>query len=279
MEVVVFFVLACAITWPMWLTAATSHPDSRLRMPMLVLGGCGPMVAASVVVAWNSGLGAAAALYAQALVVPSLSDAVVALAVPVILVVSGCQLHRLLRPRDAKVSQTPARKGSLYPSGVAAPLLYLAVMVPTPMLMFEEVGWRAYALPRLLAIFGDEHEMLASMALGLMWAVWHWPLFLPGPDVLQPAHALAAERASLVPRRIGVYCVLLMLQTVVMTWCVRRSEAVLPLGLLFHGSFNSAFACFRIERVGTTFESVAPVCGAFILLQLASRAVFGQSIV
>ena len=38
----------------------------------------------------------------------------------------------------------------------------------------EEIGWRGFALPRLAARFGLGR---ASIALGIIWATWHLPLF------------------------------------------------------------------------------------------------------
>ncbi|MGB7859928.1 MAG: type II CAAX endopeptidase family protein [Acidimicrobiia bacterium] len=42
---------------------------------------------------------------------------------------------------------------------------------------WEELGWRGYALPRML---GRSSPLLASLGVGVLWAIWHLPLFLTG---------------------------------------------------------------------------------------------------
>ena len=42
---------------------------------------------------------------------------------------------------------------------------------------WEELGWRGYALPRMLSRLSP---LIASLGLGVLWAVWHLPLFLSG---------------------------------------------------------------------------------------------------
>ncbi len=54
-------------------------------------------------------------------------------------------------------------------------IMLLGIAVSTWAQAGEEIGWRGYALPRLA-----QHVGLggASLVLGLLWAVWHLPLFV-----------------------------------------------------------------------------------------------------
>lgn len=67
-------------------------------------------------------------------------------------------------------------------TGAAAPLQIQPVsalsIVVFVLVAGEEVGWRGFALPRLLGRMGP---WAASAVLGLLWAAWHLPLFfMPG---------------------------------------------------------------------------------------------------
>jgi len=83
---------------------------------------------------------------------------------------------------------------------------------------WEELGWRGYALPRMLSRFSP---LVASLSLGVLWAVWHLPLFLAG-DIPW------ADAAFIV--------VVSVLFTAVF---VRTSHSVL-IAFLMHASINAA---------------------------------------
>jgi membrane protease YdiL (CAAX protease family) len=53
-------------------------------------------------------------------------------------------------------------------------LLLVATFLSTWVQAGEELGWRGYALPRLAARMGLGP---ASVLLGIVWALWHLPLF------------------------------------------------------------------------------------------------------
>ncbi|MEP6790176.1 MAG: CPBP family intramembrane glutamic endopeptidase, partial [Ramlibacter sp.] len=57
------------------------------------------------------------------------------------------------------------------PTFLVASFLWLLVITSG-----EEIGWRGFALPRLLAL--GWHPAWASLALGAVWGLWHLPLYL-----------------------------------------------------------------------------------------------------
>ncbi len=69
-------------------------------------------------------------------------------------------------------TDVPPFPAALWPV-VPLQLLIVAV-VATPILWGEEFGWRGYLQIRLLA----DHPLLAAVATGLIWGVWHYPLMI-----------------------------------------------------------------------------------------------------
>lgn len=104
-------------------------------------------------------------------------------------------------------------------------LLLLPVLLFTdPGPIGEEIGWRGFALPGLLE---RANALLASVALGVIWAVWHLPAFVL-PGFPQSGGPFLLFTAALVA------------QSVLITWIYSgASGSVLRARILFHLVVNS----------------------------------------
>lgn len=84
----------------------------------------------------------------------------------------------------------------------------------------EEIGWRGYALPKLLESFPP---LAAAVILGLMWGVWRIPLFsLPGMPPLDTP--------------LGAYLVYSVAFSAIYTWLYQGTRGSVPLAALMHAS-------------------------------------------
>ncbi len=102
----------------------------------------------------------------------------------------------------------------------------------------EEFGWRGFALPSLETRFSP---LWASLILGVIWAVWHLPLFFISDSA---QHSLS----------FGMYALLTIPLTLLITWVYHGSGDSLLLVMLFHASVNTWSGPLMIspESAGST---------------------------
>jgi membrane protease YdiL (CAAX protease family) len=101
-------------------------------------------------------------------------------------------------------------------------ILAIATVLSTPVQAGEEIGWRGFALPLLAARLGLAR---ASLLLGIVWAVWHLPLFfVPGVDNYGQSFVIFALQVTAV--------------SVPMAWLYARTDGSLLLVMLMHGASN-----------------------------------------
>jgi len=112
-----------------------------------------------------------------------------------------------------------------YPADLTARIPWLALL-PAVFLqqvllgssLGEEPGWRGYALPRMQWMHSS---LSASLLLGLLWALWHLPLWIrPEQQLSQVAWDTLGIIAA----------------AVLFTWVFNHSRGSLLLALLFHAS-------------------------------------------
>ncbi|MCC2314889.1 CPBP family intramembrane glutamic endopeptidase [Cellulomonas xiejunii] len=123
-------------------------------------------------------------------------------------------------------------------AALVAYLPYLVMQVLTTGLA-EEPGWRDFALPRAQRRFG---ALPAAVGIGVLWGVWHLPLFATGWGHSDSFH---------VSRALGfiLFCVLF---NVVMTWVFNRTGQSLPMAMLLHVSINT----FASVLIGDMFPAI-----------------------
>lgn len=202
-----FVLLSYAWTWP--LAAAI---EQSLVLPML--GLFGPLIAAMIVVGATEGRDGLRALRARFRVRPKdLPWLLVAILLPVVLLVPVWLLARWSNPEIA-----------FRPGPVSLLSLLLAVLI-----VGEEVGWRGFALPYLLA---RRSALASSLILGTVWAFWHLPNFLlPGfPHRGLPFPA---------------FLILLLSFSILFTWLAGKTGGSLTVAVVFHAALN----LFSVEGI------------------------------
>lgn len=220
-ELVLFFVLAFLLSWAIW-PLMLLNPDSSPLVPI------GPLLAALIVTALVGGWRGVAALMGQLgrwRVNPLWY--LVALIGPFVL--TG------LAGAAAVAAGAPSPGLGVYSdwSGIVTTLVATAVIIG----IFEEVGWRGFALPRMQR---DHSALWAALVLGVIWALWHLPELVSDPS----------ER-ELVP-----YLLAVLAYSVLITWLYNSTEGSLPLVILFHAAINTA-AKFLMPEFEGRYETTA----------------------
>jgi len=135
----------------------------------------------------------------------------------------------------------------------------------------EELGWRGYALPRLLDRFGP---LGATLIIGVMWTFWHVPMMLWMPGASIP------EFMGLTTFSVSVYLGHLTAMSAVMTMIYLRTGGSVLMAVLAHLAFNTAgsvvfadFPPFSAERTRQIYLVEVAVLGlvGFACLLWASR--------
>ena len=106
-------------------------------------------------------------------------------------------------------------------STTAVFMIPIAIVFTLPNALGEELGWRAFALPRLQARFGG---LWASVIIGLYWGVWHIPAWV----------AWAKSELTWVPILLMVFNTIP--AAIIFTWLFNRTQGNLLIVCLFHAS-------------------------------------------
>jgi membrane protease YdiL (CAAX protease family) len=191
-----FLVLAFGIAWISWeipIRLGVSPRDPLFQLAALP-GGFAPAIATFIVRRWITHEG-----FADAGLRPNLRQWRYYLAAWLLpLVVTPCIVILAMalgfgQPdftlRRALAMLAPESADSLptippYLWAVMPVQLLITAVIATPILWGEEFGWRGYLQLRLLR----QHPLLAALATGVIWGMWHLPLNIRGYNF--PDHPL-----------------------------------------------------------------------------------------
>jgi len=222
-----FFVLAYGLTWPfMIVDALGSWGVIPFRIPMggfgivlTLLGAYGPSLAALIAAGATSGKAGIRTLLRRLLVWRvGIGWYAVALFLPAVLFFLPLKLYAFL-------GGTPP----------ALPSFSLAELILNVILLFvvgllingEELGWRGYALPRLQ---GKYSALTASLILGVIWSLFHLPIFFThgggafGNLANEPPLGFLARTTA---------------DAVLVTWVYNNSRGSVLLAMFFHAAANT----------------------------------------
>ena len=121
------------------------------------------------------------------------------------------------------------------------PVFFLFTLIGGP--LGEEFGWRGFALPKLQNKWG---AMPASIMLGIIWALWHLPLFFQEGSIhIQMGFKL-----------LPYYVLGQIALTIIMTWVYNKTGGSLLLGgIILHNADNLwATLLFTSETMTSAFE-------------------------
>ena len=130
----------------------------------------------------------------------------------------------LLVPGALASFTPPASVGWLVYPGVVGFVGTLVLAGP----LFEEPGWRGFALPRMQARWGP---LAGAVILGVLWAAWHLT------EYLDPSFA-ATNGGGLTPQGFGIYVLNVISFSVIITWVFNHTRGSVLLAILMHTAIN-----------------------------------------
>jgi uncharacterized protein len=211
---IAFFVLAYLLTW--WI-----YPLLTFSPLLGLFGLFGPALAAIIMAGVTEGKSGVKALLRRAILWRvGLPWYIIALGLPTILSLATAALAYLVGMAEF------IRAGAL--TSIELVLFVLVVG--------EELGWRGYALPRLLE---KRSALTASLILGVLWGLWHLPTFLvPGT----PQYGLP----------LTAFVLLTIEYSILMTWVFLHTLGSVLIATLFHGAINLSQGLFLGAVEGAT---------------------------
>ena len=259
---VVFFLLVFGLTWPfMIVDALGSHGilPFRLPMPLMLLMGYMPTLAAVIVTGMRKGREGIRALFGKLLIAKvGLGWYVFAIFGYAVICAGAIGLANMLG-----ISPVPLLSESFpqFSSPVEMVISVVMMFIAISLVNGEELAWRGFALPRLQAKF---NALTSSVILGVIWGAFHLPLFFTLTGSSQAGVSFLGFLLSTVSL------------TVIFTWMYNHTRGSVLLAYLLHGATNTWTRIFPIDHngsplVGSAMGGLTVLAAVIILLTMGAE--------
>lgn len=238
----VFFGVTFAWSWTCWLVSVAIKPQSPpLATTLMFVGSFGPSLAAVLMVANAGGRAGLRAWLGRCLQWRiGWRWLAFALLFPGVLTALAATLHVVL---GGSIGPSPAAGHGL----MTAANFFLVLLLGGP--LGEEFGWRGYALPGLQDRMGWR---MASLGLGLVWGVWHLPLFF-----------IEGTSQAYIPLALFLLSVVAM--SVLFAWLVNHTKGSVVVALLLHTAINFWPSIVPVLPTETSYRAYALVVAMLVL--------------
>ncbi len=225
--VAAFFVLTYVISWAIWLSMVVLSLDIQtlLGRVLNIVAIFGPTLAGLILTAVHHGSSGVGQLIGR-LWRPQPRPAWigVALFLPLVIMAAAAALAFFL---GELTLATAASAGWLLLLGEFVRIFFFGGPLG------EEIGWRGYALPRLLR---DHSPMKASVLLGLVWGMWHAPIYA----IAGTGQNEMLRSGGSFPFLFAAFVVWTMGLSILFTGLYRLARGNLLVVILFHTAVNTA---------------------------------------
>jgi uncharacterized protein len=231
-----FFAVTFAISWVIWLAMVVGSVSiaTTIGLVLNIIATAGPTIAAVILATAIGGGELGRLLEGFSLTRVSGRWVLVALLVPMGMIAVAIAISVGAFGAPVPVITT-AVLGSLVVEFVR--VLFLGGPLE------EELGWRGFALPRLQM---GRSAFRASVLLGLVWGVWHMPLYLvpgTGQQETSASTGLVFAIVAFVVWTIGL--------SILFTWLFNQTQGSLIVVILFHAAVNlGAFVPAAVGSAG-----------------------------
>jgi membrane protease YdiL (CAAX protease family) len=229
-----FFLLAIGLTWIFMITDALGSHNIipfRLPLPLMVVMGYMPTLAAVIVTGATHGKQGVRALFRRLTIVRVGFSwylfAIFGLAVMYVVVILLHNLFGNVPPLPILSDKLP----SLPPLQLALSIVPMFIVIG--LVNGEEIGWRGFALPRLQAKY---NALTSSLVLGMIWTIFHLPLFFTVTGSSQADWSFVSFLVSTVAI------------SVLYAWMYNNTRGSILMAYLFHAAANTWSQVFSIDH-------------------------------